>query len=418
MPETPPAVEAALSDLQDERLIRQEGLGAVVSQFWHRIKGGDLGSLPVVVGLIVICTVFYSLEARFLSSYTLVSMLMFAAPVGIIALGIVLVLLLGEIDLSVGSVSGLAAACMAVLVVNKDQPMWLGLLAGVAVGVAIGLFYAVLNVALGVPSFVFSLAGLLGFQGALIFVLGDHGTINLGANSGLVQFAKFGFVPHGTAYLLVAAISLVHVVANVGGRVRRSRAGLSNGWLPLLVAKTVLLAGGLGFLTYYLNLDRGWPKVWMVFALLVVLVDLMLRRTRWGRHVFAVGGNEEAARRSGIKVAWTYVSVFALCSALAALGGLMSSGVLASVAQDSGTSDTNLTAIAAAVIGGTSLFGGRGSAYSAMLGILVLQAIQTGLNMVGGVDSSARFMVTGAVLLVAVSIDSMSRRARASSGRS
>lgn len=418
MPETPPAVEAALSDLQDERLIRQEGLGAVVSQFWHRIKGGDLGSLPVVVGLIVICTVFYSLEARFLSSYTLVSMLMFAAPVGIIALGIVLVLLLGEIDLSVGSVSGLAAACMAVLVVNKDQPMWLGLLAGVAVGVAIGLFYAVLNVALGVPSFVFSLAGLLGFQGALIFVLGDHGTINLGANSGLVQFAKFGFVPHGTAYLLVAAISLVYVVANVGARVRRSRAGLSNGWLPLLVAKTVLLAGGLGFLTYYLNVDRGWPKVWMVFTLLVVFVDLMLRRTRWGRHVFAVGGNEEAARRSGIKVAWTYVSVFALCSALAALGGLMSSGVLASVAQDSGTSDTNLTAIAAAVIGGTSLFGGRGSAYSAMLGILVLQAIQTGLNMVGGVDSSARFMVTGAVLLVAVSIDSMSRRARASSGRS
>lgn len=408
----------ALSDLQDERLIRQEGLGAVLNQFWHRIKGGDLGSLPVVVGLVVICTVFYTLEARFLSSYTLVSMLMFAAPIGIIALGIVMVLLLGEIDLSVGSVSGFAAACMAVVVVNKGESMWVGLAAGVLVGVAIGLFYAFLNVGLGVPSFVFSLAGLLGFQGALLFVLGDKGTINLGGmNSELVRFAKFGFVEPGDAYLIVAAITVLYLGTNLLGRWRRSRAGLSNGWLPLLLAKTAVLAGGLGFLTYYLNIDRGWPKVWMLFAFLVVVMDLLLRRTRWGRHVFAVGGNEEAARRAGIKVAWTYVTVFVLCSALAALGGLMSAGVLTSVSQDSGTVDTNLNAIAAAVIGGTSLFGGRGSAYSAMLGCLVLQAIQTGLNMVD-VDSSARFMVTGGVLLIAVAIDSVSRRARASSGRS
>lgn len=408
----------ALSDLQDERLIRQEGLGAVLSQFWHRVKGGDLGSLPVVIGLVVICTVFYTLEARFLSSYTLVSMLMFAAPIGIIALGIVMVLLLGEIDLSVGSVSGFAAACMAVVVVNKGASMWTGLAAGILVGVAIGLFYAFLNVGLGVPSFVFSLAGLLGFQGALLFVLGDKGTINLGgANSELVRFAKFGFLDPTDAYLLVGAITALYLGANLLGRWRRSRAGLSNGWLPLLLAKTAVLAGGLGFLTYYLNIDRGWPKVWMLFAFLVVVMDLLLRRTRWGRHVFAVGGNEEAARRAGIKVAWTYVTVFVLCSALAALGGLMSAGVLTSVSQDSGTVDTNLNAIAAAVIGGTSLFGGRGSAYSAMLGCLVLQAIQTGLNMVD-VDSSARFMVTGGVLLIAVAIDSVSRRARASSGRS
>lgn len=416
--ETPAPAEAALADLQDERLIRQEGIGTVLSQLWHRIKGGDLGSLPVVIGLVVICAVFYSMEARFLSSYTLVSTLMFAAPVGIIALGIVLVLLLGEIDLSVGSVSGFAAACMAVLVVSHGHSMAFGLLAGILVGGAIGLFYAALNVALGVPSFVFSLAGLLGFQGALLFVLGDTGTINLPAGSGLVQFAKFGFVSPGTAYLLVVAITLVYLGANLVGRVRRSRAGLSNGWLPLLLAKAAVLGGGLGFLTYYLNIDRGWPKVWMLFAFLVVVLDLLLRRTRWGRHVFAGGGNEEAARRAGIKVAWTYVSVFVLCSALAALGGLMSAGVLTSVSQDSGTADTNLTAIAAAVIGGTSLFGGRGSAYSAMLGILVLQAIQTGLNMVGVESSGARFMVTGGVLLIAVAIDSVSRRARASSGRS
>jgi D-xylose transport system permease protein len=173
---------------------------------------------------------------------------------------------------------------------------------------------------------------------------------------------------------------------------------------------------GLLLLTYYLGIDRGWPKVWVLFAALVVLVDLVLRRTRWGRHVFAVGGNEDAARRSGVKVNRVYLSVFVLTSSLAALGGLMAAGVLGSVSQSSGTNGLELTAIAAAVIGGASLFGGRGSAYAAMLGIVVLQAIESGLNQVN-VDSSVRFMTTGAVLLVAVAIDAVARRARASSGR-
>ena len=177
-----------------------------------------------------------------------------------------------------------------------------------------------------------------------------------------------------------------------------------------------MLLVGLGVLTWYVNIDRGWTFLWIFFVVLVVLMDLVLRRTRWGRHVFAVGGNEEAARRSGIKVDRVYFSVFAACSTLAALGGLLAAGLQTSVSQASGTNDTNLTAIAAAVIGGTSLFGGRGSAYSAMLGILVLQAIQSGLNQVG-VDASVRFMVTGGVLLLAVAIDSVSRRVRSSSGR-
>jgi D-xylose transport system permease protein len=178
----------------------------------------------------------------------------------------------------------------------------------------------------------------------------------------------------------------------------------------------VLLAVGLSLLTWYLGIDRGWGYLPLFFAALVVIVDLALRKTRWGRHVFAVGGNEEAARRSGIKVNRIYFSVFALTSVFAAVGGLLAAGQLTSVSQSSGTTDTNLTAIAAAVIGGTSLFGGRGSAYAAMLGIVVLQAIQSGLNIVG-VDSSVRFMVTGAVLLLAVAIDSVSRRVRSASGR-
>jgi D-xylose transport system permease protein len=170
------------------------------------------------------------------------------------------------------------------------------------------------------------------------------------------------------------------------------------------------------FLTYYLGLDRGWGVLWLFFAGLVVVMDLLLRKSTWGRHLFAVGGNEEAARRSGIKVGRIYLSVFVLCSVFAAVGGLLAAGQQTSVSQASGTTDTNLTAIAAAVIGGTSLFGGRGSAYSAMLGIVVLQAIQSGLNLIG-VDSSVRFMVTGGVLLLAVAIDSVSRRVRSASGR-
>ena len=410
------AAAPALADLQDERLINQQGLRAVATGFWNRIKGGDLGSLPVVIGLVVILTVFYVIEPLSLSSYTLVSNLKFAAPIGIIALGIVLVLLVGEIDLSVGAVSGFAAAVMTVLLVEEGQSLLLAMLAGILVGVAIGVFYAALYNWIGIPSFVFSLAGLLAFQGGLLWVLGDTGTITLPNDSWLIQFARFGYVGHTAAYVFVVVIAAVYLAVQLWERRRRSAAELSNIWFPLVVAKTAVLCGGLLWLTYYLNIDRGWPKVWLVFAGLVVAMDLLLRRTRWGRHVFAVGGNEEAARRSGVKVDRIYLSVFVGCSTLAAFGGLMAAGVFGSVSQATGTVDTNLTAISAAVIGGTSLFGGRGSAYSAMLGILVLESIRSGLNLTN-VDSSIRFMITGGVLLLAVGIDSVSRKRRTASGR-
>ncbi len=404
------------ADLADERLIRTKGLAGYAGLFWNRLRSGELGSLPVVVGLIIICVGFYSQEPRFLSSRSLVSISQFAAPIGIIALGIVLVLLLGEIDLSVGSVSGFAAATMAVLLVEKGQSMLVAILAAMAVGVAIGALYAVLYTKLGVPSFVFSLAGLLGFQGALLYVLGKNGTINLPSDSFLVQFTRFEFLDHTLSYVLVALVGVLFVGTQLLSIRQRTAAGLSNSPLAVVLVKAAVLVGGLGALTYYINIDRGWSYLWLLFVLLVVLMDFALRRTTWGRHVFAVGGNEEAARRSGIKVTRVYFSVFALCSMLAAVGGLLGAGLQTSVSQATGTTDTNLTAIAAAVIGGTSLFGGRGSAYSAMLGIVVLQAIQTGLNLVN-VDSSVRFMVTGFVLLLAVAIDSVSRRVRTSSGR-
>ena len=406
------------ADLADERLIQTHGLAGYVKLFVNRVKGGDLGTLPVVVGLILICSVFYAIEPRFLSSFSVMNMLQFAAPIGIISLGIVLVLLLGEIDLSVGSVSGLAAATMAVLVVNQGWGVTAAMAAALVVGLAIGTVYALLFTRVGVPSFVFSLAGLLGFQGALLYVLGTDGTINLPDDSWLVQFARFQYLTGAPAYILVVLIAAGYFASVFYGMQRRRAADLSTPPLALAAIKAAALGIGLLLLVWYLQQGQGRGVGYMVllFAALVVVMDLVLRKTRWGRHVFAVGGNEEAARRSGIKVDRVYFSVFALTSMLAALGGLMAAGQLTSVSQSSGTTDTNLTAIAAAVIGGTSLFGGRGSAYAALLGIIVLQAIQTGLNIVG-VDSSVRFMVTGGVLLLAIAIDSVSRRLRTSSGR-
>ena len=410
-------VAKTASDRQDERLIAAEqGPLAMVRAFWARLKGGDLGSLPVVFGLVIISVAFYLKEPVFLSSRNLVNITQFAAPVGIISLGIVLVLLLGEIDLSVGSVSGASAAVMAVQIVNSGRSIIIGIIAGILVGVAVGLVYAFLYTKLGVPSFVFSLAGLLAFQGVLLYVLGSNGTIALPSDSWLLDFARFKFLTGAASYVLVVLIGVAFLAAQLWGRRTRVKAELSAPSTTAILVRAALLTGGLGYLTYYLNIGRGWSYLWLFFAALVVLMDFALRRTTWGRHLFAVGGNEEAARRSGIKVNRIYLSVFVGCSTLASIGGILGAAQLTAVSQSSGTTDTNLTAIAAAVIGGTSLFGGRGSAYSAMLGILVLFSIQNGLNLIG-VDSSVRFMVTGAVLLLAVAIDSVSRRARSSSGR-
>ncbi|MFZ2503914.1 MAG: sugar ABC transporter permease, partial [Nocardioides sp.] len=258
----------------------------------------------------------------------------------------------------------------------------------------------------------------LAFQGVLLYVLGDQGTINLPSDSWLVQFARFKFLTGTPAYAAVILVAVGYVLSSMYGLRRRAAAELSTQPLAMVLAKGALLAVGLLALTWYLQQGqgRGWSYLVLLFAAAVVVMDLALRKTRWGRHVFAVGGNVEAARRAGIKVDRIYYSVFGLCSMFAALGGLMLAGQLTSVSQASGTTDTNLTAIAAAVIGGTSLFGGRGSAYSAMLGIVVLQAIQSGLNIIA-VDSSVRFIVTGGVLLLATIIDSLSRRRRTSSGR-
>jgi simple sugar transport system permease protein/D-xylose transport system permease protein len=398
---------------------RPGGLGRVRTSLalaGARLRGGDLGAAPVVVGLAAIWIVFQLLNPVFLSSENLVNLTMQCAATGTIALGVVLVLLLGEIDLSVGSVSGLAAAVLAVSFVQLQWNVALAILAAVAIGVAVGLLYGFLRTRFGLPSFVITLAGLLGFLGLQLWVLGDTGTIAIPFDSWIVQFAQQIFLPWWASYLVVLLAAGAYAWTATRRARRRAAADLdSEGYVHVAVRSAGLFALLL-LAAWYLNLHRGVGVMFLLFVGLVIVMHLALTRTRWGRAVYAVGGSVEAARRAGIRVDRIYLSVFALCSGLAALGGILAAARLASAGQSSGAGDTNLVAIAAAVIGGASLFGGRGSAFSALLGIIVIQSISSGLTLLN-LDSSVQFMITGVVLVLAVIVDSMSRRARAATGR-
>lgn len=403
-------------DRRDERLEEQAGLSGAVKAFGHRVRNGDLGPLPVVVGLVVIWSIFEALNSLFLSSQNLVNLLFDSCSVGVIALGIVCVLMVGEIDLSVGSVSGMSSAILGVLWVSRGWPVLLAIVVAVAAGGVIGWAYAQLFNRFGMPSFVASLAGLLAFLGVQLSLLGSQGSINLPYGSGLVDFGQKWFLPNIAAYIL-AALGAAAVFAT-GLRTARQRqsAGLSSSPMSVIIAKAVTLLVIAEVAVWYLSRDRGVPWMFVMFLAMVVALNYALQRTKWGRSLTAVGGNREAARRAGINVKQMYTSAFVLCAGLAALGGVLGAARLTSSSQSAGTGDVNLNAIAAAVIGGTSLFGGRGSAYSALLGILVIQSISNGLTLLN-LSSSLRFMITGAVLAIAVLVDSLARRSRAAHGQ-
>ena len=416
MPEATEVPSAVAADLQDERLIQHAGVGGSITAFRNRIKSGDLGSLPVIIGLVVIWIVFQLINPTFLSSINLVNLTLQCAAIGTIAIGVVLVLLLGEIDLSVGSVSGLSSAILAVGFVTLGWPLVVAIAASVLTGVLIGLLYGFLFTRFGVPSFVITLAGLLGFLGLQLWVLGETGSINIPFDSWIVQFAQQWFLPAWLSYVIVVVAVLAYGAQLLVTSRARNKAELSAKSVTSIIVRCVGLLLLLGIPAWYLNQARGIGMMFLFFLVLVVVMNFFLTRTKWGRSVFAVGGNVEAARRAGIRVNRVYLSVFILCSTFAAVGGILAAARLAAANQGSGGGDTNLNAIAAAVIGGASLFGGRGSAFSALLGILVIQSISSGLTLMN-LDSSVRYMVTGAVLLLAVIVDSLSRRTRVSHGR-
>jgi D-xylose transport system permease protein len=390
-----------------------ETVADVVLQVRRRLASGDLGSLPVIIGIVIIWVIFFLLNDRFLSPLNVTNLVLQMAGAGTIAVGITLVLLLGEIDLSVAQVSGLAAAIMAVINVNQGMSGPIAILSALLAGLAIGLFNGFWVTRFRVPSFVVTLAGFLGWQGLQLYVLGSTGTINISDAS--ITFLARDFLPEAVGWVVALVVLAVYALVRLAERRRRTAAGLPASPLWLVATKVggmaVLVLGSVAFL----NRDRGFPVALLILLTLVVVFDVLTRRTRWGRHVFAVGGNAEAARRAGINITGIRISVFAIASTLAAFGGVILAARLLAVNQSSGGGDLLLEVIAAAVIGGTSLFGGRGTVWGALFGALVIQSITNGINLMG-YSSSIRFMVTGAVLLLAVTVDAISRRSRAQSG--
>ena len=411
-PEAPPQA----LDRSDVRVRHDEGIRGTVRAFIDRVRSGDLGMLPVAVGLVVISAVFTALNPVYLAPNNLVNLLFDCATVGIISLGIVCVLMLGEIDLSVGSMSGLASALFGSLWVTQGWPLGFALIAALVAGVVIGSLYALLYNRLGMPSFVATLAGLLALLGLQLYILGNAGSINLPYQSPLVMFGQILMMPKWLSHALGVLPGIFTILVGIRVIRRRREANLSAGGMAGLLFKAAVLTAVIEGVVHYLNLGRGVPWMFGLFVALVIIMDYAFTRTKWGRSMQAVGGNKEAARRAGINVRRIYASAFILCSSFAALGGVLAASRLASSSQQAGTGDVNLNAIAAAVIGGTSLFGGRGSAYSALLGIIVIQAIANGLTLLN-LSSSLRYMITGAVLAIAVIVDSLARRSRASHGR-
>ena len=403
-------------DRADIRVRHDEGASGAIRAFWDRVRSGDLGALPVVIGLIVIWTVFTALNPVFLSSANLVNLLFDSSTVGVIALGVVLMLMVGEIDLSIGSVSGFSSALLGVLWVNQGWPVALAILAAIIVGGLIGLLYAQLYNRFGMPSFVATLAGLLAVLGLQLYLLGGTGSINLPYGSPLVNFGQLLTMPAWASHALAALPGLAMLITGYRTAARRRAAGLSAHSLTGVILRAAVVTIGLELAVAYLNQARGVPWMFGLFVVLVVGMNYALTRTQWGRSMTAVGGNREAARRAGINVKAIYTSAFVFCAMFASLGGILAASRLASASQQAGTGDVNLNAIAAAVIGGTSLFGGRGSAYSALLGVIVIQSIASGLTLLD-LSSSLRYMITGGVLAIAVIVDSLARRSRASHGR-
>jgi D-xylose transport system permease protein len=420
----PTSASAATADapslaVDPRLLVREQGLKGYVTEFKRKIRGGELGSLPVIVGLILIWIVFAVQDSTFVSSSNIEHIAYYMAGIGMLAIGLVFVLLLGEIDLSVGSVSGLAAAIFAVLSVSHGVNPWLAVVGTLASGAVIGALHGWVFAKIGVPAFVVTLAGFMAWNGLMLWMLGNTGTINL-PDTGLIHLlGGNSFFMGGDiagAYILAALGVAALLIGDLSDSSRRRAAGMPGRATSEIALRAAVLAVIAFGVAYELNQYQGVPTALVFFLVALVVCDFVLRRTTYGRKVFAVGGSIEAARRAGINVATVRITVFAISGFFAALGGLVIAGQISSANQAGSDPNNLMLAIAAAVIGGTSLFGGRGKAWSALLGMLVIQSIRTGLDLLS-LNTSVQYMITGGVLLAAVIIDSVSRRTQKSAGR-
>jgi D-xylose transport system permease protein len=387
--------------------------------------GGDVGSLPAILGLLVLTLVFAVLRPdTFTQSFNFANLINQSSAVIVIAMGLVFILLLGEIDLSAGFTAGTSGAVLAIVLTRQGQPWPVAVLAGLATGALIGFCIGMLVARLGIPSFVVTLAAFLGLQGVLLKLIGEGGTIPmrdetlLGLNNDTL--------PVWLGWTLFAVVVLAYAATSLRRAQTRRAGGLHADALSVVLAKVAVLAVLLGAATWYLSEERsrnvavtsikGLPQVVVLLVVLLVGLNFILGRTAFGRHVYAVGGNAEAARRSGINVLRVRLTCFVISSTLAAVAGLLLASRNNSISPNTGGAETLLYAVGAAVIGGTSLFGGKGKMLDAVLGGLVIAVIINGMGLLNQ-PSSVVFMVTGVVLLVAASVDALSRKRAASTGR-
>ncbi|WP_084286325.1 sugar ABC transporter permease [Solirubrobacter soli] len=414
-----------VSQFEVETTPGETGIGEAAGAYWERIKGGDLGALPAVIGAVILVIVFGVLQPdSFLTEQNFANLLNQGAAIIVLAMGLVFVLLLGEIDLSAGFTAGTGAAILGVTLTEHNWAWPLAVLVALAAGVAIGFTIALLVARLGIPSFVVSLAYFLGLQGAMLLIIGEGGTIPIQSQAILDLMNKN--MPVAVGWLFAVLVIAGFALATFLAIQRRRRAGLPAQSLSVWVAKVAGLAVVVLAAAFLLNQERqragapiviqGVPWVVPVVTVLFVALTFLLTRTGFGRHVYAVGGNAEAARRAGIDVPNIKTICFILGSTLAVVAGILLASRDNSVSPTTGGAQTLLYAVGAAVIGGTSLFGGRGRVVDAVTGGLVVAIIANGLPLVTE-KSGVQFIINGLVLLLAASVDAISRRRAAATGR-
>ena len=392
-------------------------LKGAASDYWSRVKAGDIGALPAILGLVALCAIFGAMSDVFLTPGNFANLLTQAAAVIVIAMGLVFVLLLGEIDLSAGYAAGVSGAVLVILITNHEVAWYIAFPISIMVGALLGFVLGSLVARIGIPSFVVTLAAFLAFQGLLLLLAGEGGTIRI-EDKTILAVENSNLSPL-LSWVFFIVVAVAYVATGLNRLNTRRRAGLKTELVKLWVIKTASLLVITGGAVFALNVERsnnpqlvslkGIPYVVPLILFLLAVGTFVLGRTAFGRHIYAVGGNAEAARRAGINVKRVRISAFVICSALAAVAGMIFASRQNSISPTTGGSSTLLYAVGAAVIGGTSLFGGKGKMRDAILGGLVVAVIDNGMGLLG-YGAGIQFLVTGAVLLVSASVDAISRR--------
>jgi D-xylose transport system permease protein len=402
--------------MSTQTTLEKETLKGAASNYLSRVKAGDIGSLPAVLGLISLIAVFGAMSEFFLTNRNFANLLTQAAPVMVIAMGLVFVLLLGEIDLSAGYASGVCGAVLVLLVTNEGWSWYTALAASIAVGALLGVLIGTLVSRLGIPSFVVTLAAFLAFQGILLLLAGEGGTIPI-ADKTILAVENSNMTPM-QGWILWGVASALYVFGGLSRINSRRKAGLVVELTQLWAMKTIALLIITGGAVFQLNQERGLsatnstkgvPIVAPLILVILIAGTFLLSKTAFGRHIYAVGGNAEAARRAGINVKRVRTIAFVLCSSLAAVAGMLFASRMNSISPSTGGSSTLLYAVGAAVIGGVSLFGGKGRMRDAILGGFVVAVIDNGMGLLG-YGAGIQYLVTGAVLLVSAGVDAVSRR--------